>query len=50
MTALVVYESMFGNTRKIAESIVQGLGELADVPTVCIAAKPAREVKTWIWS
>jgi menaquinone-dependent protoporphyrinogen IX oxidase len=45
MKALVVYESMFGNTRRIAESIAQGLGEFADVRTVCVAAKPAPEVQ-----
>jgi Flavodoxin domain len=45
MKALVVYESMFGNTRKIAESIAHGLGEFADVRIVGVAAQPVPEVK-----
>jgi flavodoxin len=38
MKALVLYESMFGNTRRIAESIAQGLGEFAGIRTVCVAS------------
>src|SRR4051794_8380116 len=34
MKALVVYESMFGNTRQIAEAIAGGLAELAEVAAV----------------
>ena len=34
MKALVVCESMYGNTRKIAEAIATGVGELADVHLV----------------
>jgi flavodoxin-like protein len=37
MKALVIYESMYGNTREIAEAIAAGIGESADVhlvPTV----------------
>jgi flavodoxin len=32
--ALVIYESMYGNTREIAEAIAEGLGESADVRLV----------------
>jgi hypothetical protein len=38
MKALVIYESMYGNTRQIAEAIAAGLGESADVHLV-----PTRE-------
>lgn len=31
MKALVVYESMFGNTRAVAEAVAAGLGEYAEV-------------------
>lgn len=31
MRALLIYESMFGNTRAVAESIADGLGETVDV-------------------
>ena len=37
MKALVIYESMYGNTREIAEAIAAGIGQSADVhlvPTV----------------
>ena len=34
MRALVVYESMYGNTRMIAEAIGAGLGETCDVKVV----------------
>jgi hypothetical protein len=37
MKALVIYESMFGNTRKIAEAIGRGLGSLHDVTVVAVA-------------
>lgn len=32
MSALVVYESMFGNTRKVAEAIARGLGDAVVLP------------------
>ncbi|MEV6426394.1 hypothetical protein [Nocardia sp. NPDC051463] len=38
MRALVVYESMFGNTSAVAEFIAQGLREHADVEVVNVAA------------
>ena len=31
MKALVVYESMFGNTKKIARAVADGVGEAMDV-------------------
>ncbi len=34
MRAVVVYESMFGSTRRIAEAIADGLGHFAEVRTV----------------
>ncbi|MGB3375410.1 MAG: flavodoxin domain-containing protein [Microbacterium sp.] len=40
MKALVVYESMFGNTRRIAEAIAAGLAEHAQVETVDVAHAP----------
>jgi Flavodoxin domain len=42
MRALVVYESMFGNTREVAESIAVGLREWYEVSVVPVAeATPA---------
>ncbi len=41
MKALVVYESMFGNTRDIAEAIAIGLREHAEVEVVDVALAPA---------
>ena len=38
MHALVVYESMFGNTRAIAEAVAVGLREAADVTVVPVRA------------
>ena len=37
MRALVVYESMFGNTREVAESIAVGLRETCEVVVVPVA-------------
>jgi hypothetical protein len=37
MKALVVYESMYGNTHEIAEAIAEGLGEVADVRLVPVS-------------
>jgi len=37
MRALVVYESMYGNTRSVAEAIADGLGEEATVRVVRVA-------------
>ena len=34
MRVLVVYESMFGNTRRVAEAIAAGLGDAAEVEVV----------------
>lgn len=40
MKALVVYESMFGNTRRLAEAIAEGLRVGADVEICPVAAAP----------
>ncbi|HEX2498254.1 MAG TPA: flavodoxin domain-containing protein [Actinomycetes bacterium] len=41
MRALVVYESMFGNTRRIAEAIAAGLEMSAQVDLVAVGSAPA---------
>lgn len=41
MKALVIYESMFGNTRQIAEAIAAGLSEHAQVEITDVALAPA---------
>ena len=41
MTALIVYESMFGNTHQIAEAIAVGLREQAEVEIFDVALAPA---------
>jgi hypothetical protein len=38
VTALVLYESMFGNTRRIAEAIGDGLAEVTDVRVDLVSA------------
>lgn len=40
MRALVVYESMFGNTRLVAEAVAGGLSSGLDVDVVEVAAAP----------
>jgi hypothetical protein len=40
MRALVVYESMFGNTRNVALAIAEGLGATMTVETVEVGAAP----------
>ncbi|NNC75606.1 MAG: flavodoxin family protein [Acidimicrobiia bacterium] len=40
MKALVVYESMFGNTQSIAESIAKGLAESMDVEILEVGSAP----------
>ncbi|MEX1126227.1 MAG: flavodoxin, partial [Acidimicrobiia bacterium] len=40
MKALVVYESMFGNTKLIAEAVAGGLTRHLDVETVEVGQKP----------
>src|SRR6266540_4524651 len=40
MKALVVYESMFGNSRQVARAIASGLGEYAEVEVVPVADAP----------
>jgi flavodoxin len=41
MKALVVYESMFGNTEQIARAVASGLGESVDVQLTEVADAPA---------
>jgi hypothetical protein len=41
MRALVVYESMFGNTRKIAETIAVGIGEQLSVHLTEVSRAPS---------
>ena len=40
MRALVVYESMFGNTRAVAEAVAAGLAAVADVEIVEVSEAP----------
>jgi hypothetical protein len=40
MRALVVYESMFGNTRTVAQAIAEGLAVHADVTLIEVGAAP----------
>src|SRR4029453_11484910 len=41
MRALVVYESMFGNTQAIADAVAEGLGAHLPVDAVEVGAAPA---------
>jgi hypothetical protein len=41
MHALVVYESMFGNTQAVAQAVAEGLGDRVTVTTVEVGAAPA---------
>lgn len=41
MQALVVYESMFGNTQRIAEAVADGLAQHMSVDVVEVGAAPA---------
>ena len=41
MKALVVYESMYGNTRSVAEAIVEGLCETAEPRLVPVSEAKA---------
>jgi Flavodoxin domain len=44
MRALVVYESMYGNTRQIAEAIARGLRSAYAVQVVSVASAPYEHV------
>lgn len=45
MKALVIYESMFGNTEQVARAIAEGLGDLFEVTLADVRQMPsAREV------
>ena len=41
MNALVVYESLYGNTRQVADAIAEGLREAAHVDVLAVADAPA---------
>lgn len=47
MNALIVYESMFGSTRKIAEAMAESLRSSDIAVTVTTAADAAREPAGW---
>ena len=44
MKALVMYESMFGNSERVARAVADGLGECMDVTVRDVAITPAGEV------
>jgi len=39
--AVVVFESMWGNTEKVARAVARGLGESMDVEVDDVASRPA---------
>ena len=39
MKAAVVYESMFGNTKMIAEAVADGLAQAGAVPEVVVGSR-----------
>lgn len=41
MKVLVIYESIFGNTQKVAEAIASGIAAIAEVDTIEVAEAPA---------
>jgi hypothetical protein len=45
MRALIVFESMYGNTREIAGAIAEGIGEGARIATVHEAGTPGGDVE-----
>ena len=51
MRAVIVYESMYGNTHRVAEAIGAGLGTEFEVSVVPVAeVGPAvSTVRTWSW-
>ncbi|MFZ2172997.1 MAG: flavodoxin domain-containing protein [Rhodococcus sp. (in: high G+C Gram-positive bacteria)] len=44
MRALVVYESMYGNTRHVAEAIARGMGPTGEVRTVPVSHAPDEDL------
>ncbi len=47
MRAIIVYESMYGNTRQIAEAIGRVLGSAADVAVPPVAAAMEQPTAGW---
>ena len=45
MEALVVFESMWGNTEKVAHAVAAGLAESMEVTTVDVSRAPPRWVR-----
>lgn len=46
MRALIVYESMFGNTRRVAETIAAGMAQAAEVEVVEVGQAPT-DLSPW---
>ena len=42
MSALVVYESMYGNTRAVAEAVAGGIGSVGEVEIVEVSSAPVQ--------
>ena len=50
MKALVVYESMFGNTEEVARAVADGLRERLEVEVVEVGDAPATSRRRSTWS
>ena len=53
MRAVIVYESMFGSTKKVAEAIAEGLADGADVSVVPVTSAEAHILDSrisWWWA
>ena len=47
MKALVVYESMFGNTEQIARAVADGLAESIEVQLAEVSQAPLSRIRRW---
>jgi flavodoxin len=47
MTAVVVFESMFGNTQQIANAVTEGLSRHLPVEQVEVGTAPRSSATTW---